>query len=81
MRIGGEKVLVPGGGNCPLPMPLPARPSCPPPSPLSLPESCRAGPGGAFTKGDGFAVRPDPAAVCTAQTTSLESLSGLLTSR
>ena len=55
MRIGGEKV------------PLPARPSCPLPSPLSLPESCRTGPGGAFTKGDGFAVRPDPAAVCTAE--------------
>ena len=81
MRIGGEKVPLPGGGSCPLPMPLPARPSCPLPSPLTLPESCRTGPGGALTKGDGFAVRPDPAAGCTAQTSSPESLSGLFTSR
>ena len=55
VRMGGEKVL------------LPAWPSCPLPSPLSLPDSCRTGPGGAFTKGDGCAVWPGPAAVRVAR--------------
>lgn len=55
MRWGGEKVLLPALPSCLLPVMLPAM--------LGTPDTCRAGAGGVFTKGEGVGAPPEPAAV------------------